>query len=735
MSLPPQIAARSSEAPPTVRRRLDQVVRRIRLLHLVAGVSRVVAYAIGLLVLSYAADRLLDLPLGVRAALLVAALLFVGRETWRRVIRPLVRGPDRLAAARLVEGVLGDFEGRLVTVLQLEAGGPGSLEDKVHQEAAAACESVDLRAVLRSRPSWLELLRASGAGLVLTLLLVLVEPYVSIYVSRWTLHDRAWPRDTTLELIVPEDGAAHVLLPDGTLVAARGGVLPLLASFTGRRPDDVELVVRGADGDRTHAMSSAGPERFAGHFTVKPGDEEISVRGGDDDGDATRRALRVVDPPRLDEPEFVIEPPAYLGEPSSVVGPEGLSVAEGSRITLRGRPSGEASSGRLLLASSVEPVPLELHDDGDGVTVSASFVAEDSDTLSLELEGAYGLRTPDPSQHALLVHKDHPPALRIYAPARSDVKVTKQAVVLFSVVAEDDHGVASVEMLPTDGDPRAFTADPAHPGQYRLVLDLPQLGVEGTVSYALRATDRRQLAGRGPQSISVEGRRVDVVDASEVQRLLGDRQLRLKEAFLAIRDRQQRARESVDDLRADPPAPDDPDLVAAAVAQNQVTTRLVRETKELCGILEETITNRLDPGPGAGPVLDRYLADWRARPVDETFASEAWGGLAKDYADGRFGRLDTLGRLLDMASLALQLGVDLSPAAYDRLQTARGDPSEASLAAAAAAQAEVATVLDRLLERMDEWEDYQEVLSLVKTLIDDQKALRVRTQQTLRKEP
>jgi hypothetical protein len=117
--------------------------------------------------------------------------------------------------------------------------------------------------------------------------------------------------------------------------------------------------------------------------------------------------------------------------------------------------------------------------------------------------------------------------------------------------------------------------------------------------------------------------------------------------------------------------------------------------------------------------------------VDESFAPAAWRALAGDYAAGQFGRLDLVGRLLDMAGLALALEQDASPAAHALLAGARTAPEQSALLAAAESQAAVLAGLDQLLGRMDEWEDYQEVLLLVKSLIDDQRSLRARTQSAL----
>ena len=729
MTVADHAPSQPAAAPPSVRRRLDEVVRRIRVLRVTAGVGRLTALGLACVLAAYLADRLLDLPLGVRALAGFGVLVLLAREAWRRIGRPLFRGPDRLDAARLVESVL-DLQGRLVSALQLPAGAPGSLEHRLAEEAASLADARDLRSVLTAGPSLADLARGGAAAVVVAALIAFAEPHTDVFVQRWTLHDVPWPRDTHLELMLPARSPVHVLDPDGTLVASRGGTVSVQAAHAGRRPERVELVVEGEDGERVSGLSLGSGGRYLGHVSVRPGDLSLAVRGGDDDGRDNRVPIRVIDPPRLDDPVFRVEPPAYTGQPTEVVPSEGLVVTQGTTITVMGRPQGHATAATLWMLGSGESTELVLSGDGDDQQVNGAFVAEVSDTLSVVLAGEYGLTTPDPGQHALLVHEDRPPSLRVFAPARSDVKVTADAVVPVAVMAEDDHGIDGVRLVLGDTGGIELQSDD-EVGAYRHVLDLAALELTGSVPYELSASDRRRLPGKGPQTARAAGRRIDVVDAAEVQRLLADRQLRLKESFLAVRERQQLALEAVDDLVAEPPAADDPDLVAAAVSQNQVTARLQRETRELCAILDETILDRLDKGPGAEAVLRRRVDDWRATPLDRGFDSAVYAALAADYAAGRFGRLDVVGRLLDMAALALRLTDETSPTAHELLAAARGAPEAAALARAREAQVQVLTGLDRLLERMDEWEDYQEVLNLVKTMIEDQRSLREASQRAL----
>jgi len=714
-----------------VHARLDAVLARIRLLRVSAGLARVVWLTAAAAVLLYGLDRWLVLPRGVRGALLLLVAVLGARLLARRVLRPLFRGPGRLEAARVVERARPEFEGRIVSALQLQGGPEGSLERKVVDEAAAACQGEDLRRVLVARPSLAETWRAAGALVLVALLLLVGNPHADVFLRRWALQDVGWPRDVRLTLQVPPRGPAHVVTEDGTLVAARGGVLEADVSVTGADPGRVDLVLESERGERAGAMSALPEGGWRGRLEVHDGDTALRARGGDDDGSDNRLALRVIEPPRLDQPRFALQPPAYLGLPPSDVGPEGLSVPEGTRVTLHGQPSGGPRAGELRLASAGQVLPLVFDTTSQPPSVSAAFDANASDTLSIVLTGDFDLATPDPSHHALMVLQDRPPTLRVFAPARSDVKVTARAVVPVAVVAEDDHGVASVTLQGDGGREVPLLPDATRPTNFRAVLDLASAPVEGSLAYGLRAQDGRDLPGRGPQAALADGRRLDVVDDAEVQRLLADRQLRLKEAFASIRERQAAALETVGALAEAPPAADDPELLAAVVAQNQVTSRLALQARELCGILDETLCNRLDPGPGAGAVLARRLSDWAAAPADETFSPAAWRALAAEYAAGKFGRLDQVGRLLDMSAVALQLEEEASPEAHKLLGEARANPARETLAAARDAQQAVVTGLDALLQRMDEWEDYQEVLLLVKTLIDDQHGLRGRTQEVL----
>ncbi len=718
---------------PQIKRRLDQVMRSVMGLRMLAAAGRLFTVGVALLLTIYFVDRALHLPRAVRGFILFFSIAGLLRETWKWLLCPLCFGLDREDAARLVERECPEIQGRIMTALQVGGGSSGSMEEAVSNEAETLCQERDLRDILSPGPSLSEVWKGLALAGIAGACVFFLNPPLAVFGQRWMLDEVSWPRQTHLTVSVPERGVHHLRLPDGDLVAVRGGVIDVEVNVVGLDPERVELLVETDQGDRQMYLSPQGASTYRGHFRVESGDRSLRVRGGDDPGLDVESIVQfeVIEPPRLVDPMFVLDPPAYTGRGPSTVGPEGLVVPEGTLVTLQGTTRGIPESATLWLAGSGRSFSLDVQEDGVSGDVRGNFVASDSESFFVQLVGAHGLSVPEPVSHALVVLKDRAPGLKVFVPGKSDMKVTARAVVPFGVLAEDDYGVTGVSLTTEELGERLFSEDQSYPGHYRLLLDLGVEDLATVGTYSIAAQDGRDLPGLGPHTTMVEGRRLDVVDEGEVRRLLSDRQLRLKESFIALRERQHKALVVTEGLLADLPPRDDPDFVAAVVSQQQVLSRMERESKELCAIVDETIFNRLDPGPGEPAVLAQRLENWSKIPVDEIFSPESWRYLAEEYKGGKYGRLDLLGRLLEMVSLSLDLLEVGVPKACALVSEARSAPGVEIVQALSVAQRGVLSGFDRLLERMDEWEDYQEVLSLLKVLIEDQEGLRDRTKQVL----
>jgi hypothetical protein len=270
----------------------------------------------------------------VRACLLLLLAAAGARLLWRGVVRPLVFGPTASTRRGLVETALPSLEGPD----HLHAAARGRRAGLARGRApGAGARGLPRAGSAPGARRAAGAARGGAAGLAAAALLLvagLARPHARVFAERWLLRDVSWPRDTRLALQLAPSGPGHVVLPGGEVVAARGGVLEAEAAVEGSRPERIELVIEGERGERAAAMAAL-PDNggWRGKLLVERGDSAVRARGGDDDGSDNRLELTVVDPPRLDEPQFLLEPPAYLGQPTVTSGAEGLALAEGTRVT------------------------------------------------------------------------------------------------------------------------------------------------------------------------------------------------------------------------------------------------------------------------------------------------------------------------------------------------------------------------------------------------------------------
>ncbi len=181
------------------------------------------------------------------------------------------------------------------------------------------------------------------------------------------------------------------------------------------------------------------------------------------------------------------------------------------------------------------------------------------------------------------------------------------------------------------------------------------------------------------------------------------------------------------------PAPEG--LSAAEIGQAQVTTRSTRLCADFSQMFERYLFNRLD-GSAAAERLIPFVLDQKRRSEQlDAFDFELWQRVRQQYESGTFGRLDVLGRLLGMLGVVLDIAAVDSPAATEAVSRARlaDDVRERAeaLQEAFVRQTRIVERLDELLERMDEWEDFQEIVTLMRDLLDDQRDLHARTRAAL----
>jgi len=279
-------------------------------------------------------------------------------------------------------------------------------------------------------------------------------------------------------------------------------------------------------------------------------------------------------------------------------------------------------------------------------------------------------------------------------------------------------GAAAGSTEPPDPSPAAATA-----------------GIEGQqFQLVVRALDAAEPKAHEGRSTPL---RVRIVAPEEFLRRIQDRLARAQSQTAALlelqREKRRLALEMLTALTSDAPGSDETqsELALALTGERRVQGDARSLARELSGAAESVLYARLDERAGAAlEILDAALA----QSITRGFDPEPWRELARATRGGEVAGSGLTAKLIDIAAIALEISEDLSASAVAELSRAQDasdlDKVRAHLAAAEKSQAAVVERLERLLERLAEWDNFQSVLGLTRDILNGQKSLSERTRQT-----
>ncbi|MEQ8764917.1 MAG: DUF4175 family protein [Planctomycetota bacterium] len=761
--------------------RLAQLRQRLRRLYWGYGVATLVILVSLITIVSFGADYLLDLPQGVRLVFLVAALSAIAITVIRRLAYPLRKPLTDDELALLLEKTHPELQARLISAVQLarhhgEWNESKALIEAVVAEGRQLADGVDLGRVLDARP----VQRRTGIAAALILgaagLLAFNSDLAGIWWQRFLGSSIRWPQKTFLRLILPEDDPSlFVERRDGeiNIRVARGGALPLNVEVEGVIPESVDLVQQlitesGDDEPRLGLekrlpMQRRGEREFQLRFRDLIDSFVFHIEGGDDtDGERVR--VDVIMPPEIEDIQVAYDYPDYTGLENQTLDQGNIDAPIGTRVTITARSTLPLEEATFVVDG--QPVgPMKLIDD-EQVQYRMPIVG--TAQYSFQLRGQNRLSNQKPGVYAIRAIKDQKPAVRLYSPSRVQIDATPNAVVPLRAAVQDDYGVADIELhyrLMGASDPRVTPLTDAYVvgnfGDKRLVVFYPfeisqlelvddtgatRTVLEGdTLEYSLEAHDYQSTADGQPipNLGETQSYHIDIVSASELIRRISERQVRLKEMTKNLRRLQESTFEEFEALRGifadggDLQPADQSRLVRIEIDQNRVTNDALALTQELASLFQTYLFNRIE----ASHQIDKLIGviDELARSGEylESYEPELYREIVTIYASGQLGDLDITGKVLGLVQLSQHVAIELSPAAYRDLAEGRKSPDASvmteAFSRASEKQKAVLDTLDVLLTKMEEWEDYQEVLQLARELEDLQRQIHERTRKEFNK--
>lgn len=771
-------ASRPVDAPLSATPELERLLTatRARLVRQVYayGVGTVLGAASLWLAFAFLADWGLRVPLAVRILHGIVLFVVLGVFLWRDLLKPLGALPDREGLAVLFERAHPDLAQVLISAVQFQRRAPdgdAALAQATVRAAETRARTLASDAVVDPEAPRARLLLGLGGVLSLALAAAWNPLHARTFLERLFGGSTRWPQRTHLVLELPglPDDAYLVRTPELLrLRLARGSDVPVLVTAENVAPEEVRL---SFEGESDLVVPRSGARTYRTLLQSCQEDLAFHVTGGDDQDGLPRVEIQVLQPPDVAGLAFAITPPAYSGLAPSLSFDQEVEVLAGSELVIHiaSEPPGLTGHVRLLpddrqLALEPTPFPAAPAPEGSPAAperpgLAFRWKAERTLGFRVELVDENGLTNPEPGLYRVRVVEDRVPELTVLAPARGEYETVAGGALPLRVRAEDDFGLARLgwrvrssdgtrgsgeilreaELLPRrEGVRIGRTARDAAVAAARLELD--SLGAPGTpppvdarFELEFTASDRRvEGAGEGRSSAV----RLRVVTPEELLRRLQDRlaQARLDTLRLTEAQREKRTRllELLDTLDGDGAAPGVENLALSAVlaGERRVLNDAQSLSRNLASAAEDVLYARLDDKAGG---LLEFLDARLSAQIDERFAAGPWRELARECAAGRLASSGFAPTLVRLVELALQASEDHATAAVAALARAgeAGSPTDVgrALEEALAHTQRVEAALETLLDELSEWDNFQNVLTLARDILNRQKALRDRTQQ------
>ncbi|MBV8859530.1 MAG: hypothetical protein JOZ02_21540 [Acidobacteria bacterium] len=423
-----------------LQRLLTRARRRRRLLIALRGAAVCLAVlACVLLVTGWAAYRYKGSE-GALLALRVGALVAFVAAAYASLVRPLARRVGDARLARFIEERARGTEERLVTAVEFGEGEEArrvsrALLERLRSDADGAAAGVDLDRVFSRRA-----LAAYGAAALASLILF--------------AGDLKWgPRGVSegvAQLVAPSGMAAEtdaraIKVKPGTARVPKGSDQEIKAALAGFDAEAASLFTRaagaGEDAWQGQAMEQA---KARGEFEFSlPNVQESAEYFVESEGVRSEVfKLEVVDLPFVKQLDLVLNFPAFSRLPAKTIEDGGdVAALKGTVVTVTARLSGKARAARIVFADGRKA---EMKAAGQDF-VGALTVTGDT-SYFVELTSVDGEVYRGSNEYDVTALEDQPPTVSFERPGH-DTKATNLEEVFTQARAEDDFGVASIELF------------------------------------------------------------------------------------------------------------------------------------------------------------------------------------------------------------------------------------------------------------------------------------------------
>lgn len=765
-----------------IRSRLTQMRRRIKLYVWLEGISLAIVwlgitYWIGL-----AIDYLpvlvgaSEMPRGARAVVLAIIASVLAYVMYRWIFRrAFVRLPDHSMAV-LLERRFRQFHDSLVTAVEL-AEQPGHATEfnqdmlaRTRSEAQAGTADVRVRDVFRFSPLVAKTCLAVAVIASIGLFFYVNSAAARIWTNRlYLLADEPWPRNTHLVVAGVQiqrtssaDGNVSLsqLIPfaeNRELKVAKGAsvVLKVKAQADDDKviPDFCTVYYRTEEGDHgTVTMQKQGRIRSDRQMDFqmfvcdsKPFRGILSTITFDVRGLDHRRRdyrLKVVPSPAIVEtqldcvfPDYMVNEDLSLWLPRTVELASGTQLPEGTQITLRSQTNKHLDKVVVRNTRTEETTTIPIPQQGGGPREFGYVVDQLQDSLSLEvrLYDTDGVVSDPPIPLYIAGIEDQPPVVNVTLDGIGTA-VTPNVVIPAQGEISDEYDVAECwfEWIVNENPPRKELFPLGELGRVDAELDFrvqraAEDGIaikpQDKLSVAVLAADKCDL-GEAPNIGSGDRYQLDVVTPEQLLAMLERKELGLRRRLQQIIDELTEMRDLVSQLKQSAgndelgEAPEDARNGESAPGSDEASSKTADQRAESLRLLR----------------AQRAIVQGDKSAQEVLGVAASFSDIREELINNRLDSKDREARIKEQISDPLQrIGKTMFPELNLLLQDVEkrlsesGDSDEAIGLAVEQAD-DILLELDKVLQQILELETYNELMNIVRSLIEDQDELIQKTE-------
>jgi hypothetical protein len=576
-----------------------------------------------------------------------------------------------------------------------------------------------------------------------------------------------WPRKARIEVVgveIKQSGVTQsdgnvVPLRNGTVKAAKGSSLGLVVRSDASQlkvPDVCVIHYETSEGDRGRVnMTRIGRVRDGYQYYKYDGkpldgvlsDIQFDVVGYDHR--LTGHTIQVVDSPTLVEVKVACEFPDYMVDsslsqwlPRTVDYTAGMQLPQGTKITVQCRTNKPLMRVELSDPDNATSQTLSLDGSSENQMSFSTNIPALSDhwTLDVNLIDTDNVRSERPYRIHLTGIEDLPPTIDMRLRGIGS-SVTPEAIVPVVGKITDDYGLSRVwiEALINDRTPAEIAFQPSATGEAEASVDfrIERSKAEGLtlqpkdkLHLTIKAKDKRTI-GDGPNQAAGDHYELEVVTPDQLLTYLEARELELRRRFEHSIEEMTETREMLVRIKTS-----GPEQAAQASDPEETAAKASEGKTDAAAALREKLQNAWSL---------RLLRARQSLMQSQKSAQEVLGVAAsfrdirEELINNRVDTADRKERLEEQIANPLQLiGEKLFPELDRRLeklaeaiarieqQKTLDKEDEATVAASQAAidQAnQILTSMDDVLKKMMDLEDFNELLDIVRSLIDDQEKL------------